>query len=157
MKKLLLPIAFMMAFALNGCGREPERPKATPMEISDLCQYKNNEKYVTIEGFLDVGTLFSCSGKEGNVTCGFNISKENPLENDNVKNVGLFIKQGDEKDQVKKYDESQAFKMDLLHINNKNGQKITASKKVRLSGKIYMGLPEDKTCIVTDVHNIENI
>jgi len=147
MKKMLILFSVSMLFI--AC----EAPTGEQVEYSKMCDVSNNDKIVETDGYLVDKLMIRCSNVDGTSKCGLqfmeNIGDEKSINVDiptgNFSNTMSMPEKGYEKGS--------------LTIRDNEGNNITLTKKVKLTGKLRVTKAESETdqgvCYMSSVYKIE--
>jgi hypothetical protein len=123
MHPILTASLFMaFAFALTGCA------KPLAVAFDQVCTTENNEKYISVEGYLKTGVTVLCSSHGGTRTCGLELF-DKP---DGQSKISVDIQEGTGKSQMEALPKN--YSSDDLKIRAQDGSAITARDRVRIIG-----------------------
>lgn len=141
-----LPVLVICIFSLIGCA------KPVPLAFNGVCQIENNNKYISVEGYLRTGASVLCSSREGTSTCGLELLEK--LEGENK--ISVYLEEGTGNSQMEPLPKS--YSRDDLKIHTRDGQTLGPQDRVRIVGNARIGgdtnNPSYTICYI-DVNKIE--
>jgi hypothetical protein len=122
-RSICAPLLVMIASAgLGGCT------KPVPVQFAQVCQNENDNKYVSVEGYLRAGVTVLCSSRDGTKTCSLELS-DKP---DGESKINVDVEEGTGKSQMEPLPKSYA--KDSLKIYVQDGSVIGPKDRVRVIG-----------------------
>lgn len=129
----------------SACSRAPE-PDGIAVEYANVCALENNNKRVTTEGYLVLGSSTFCSGKKGDVSCRLDFM-EKP---ESTKDFTAYVTEGTGANQMEKLPRS--YKRDDLKLRANDGSMVSPQDKVRVTGEVISvktGATGEISCSIT--------
>lgn len=134
-KSQIISNLVFLTFLMAGCNIE-----GVPIEYSNACLPKNDGKYVEISGYLDPGGSIFCSNTGGGpVKCHLLLKQQAG----DTTELGVYIVEGDSANNVEKPESG--FKKDEVKVYDDNGNRVSFTEKVRLTGEMRVAQAE-KVC-----------
>jgi hypothetical protein len=110
------------AFALSGCA------KPVAVAFDQVCTKENNDKYISVEGYLKTGVTVLCSSHGGTRTCGLELL-DKP---DGQSKISVDIEEGTGKSQMEALPKN--YGSDDLKIRAQDGSMVSTRDRVRIIG-----------------------
>ena len=108
--------------SLMGCT------KPVPVAFNQVCQKENDNRYISVEGYLRTGVTVLCSSRNGTRACGLELA-DKP---DGNSSVSVYVEEGAGNSQMQPLPKS--YSPDDLKLRAKDGQTIGAQDRVRIVG-----------------------
>ncbi|HEY0544210.1 MAG TPA: hypothetical protein VGC91_02345 [Pyrinomonadaceae bacterium] len=145
MKFLSLFVLLLCLLALDGCA------KPVPVAFNQVCQKENDNKYISVEGYLRTGVTVLCSSRGGTRTCGIELA-EKP---DGESKINVYVEEGTGKSQMEPLPKS--YSDENLKLRTTDGQTVGAQDRVRIIGtaKTATDASSSYTVCYIDVNKIE--
>jgi len=143
-----LSLLFSVIVSLSGCA------KPTPVAFGQVCQKENDERYLSVEGYLRTGVTVLCSSHGGTRTCGIELSEQ--PEGDSK--ISVYVEEGTGKSQMEPLPKS--YSAESLKLKSSDGQTITPKDKVRIIGTARTttdAINSSYTVCYIDVSKIEKL
>ena len=115
---LLLPAVF----SFGGCA------KPVAVEFSKVCQKENDDKYISVEGYLRTGVTVLCSSRNGTRTCGLELT-DKP---DGQAKISVDVEEGTGKSQMEPLPKS--YDKESLKVRTQDGSAVGPQQRVRIIG-----------------------
>ncbi len=116
---LLLLLAVL---GFNGCA------KPVAVEFSQVCQKENDDKYISVEGYLRTGVSVLCSSRNGTRTCGLELT-DKP---DGQAKISVDVEEGTGKSQMEPLPKS--YTKESLKVHTEDGSAVGPQDRVRVIG-----------------------
>jgi hypothetical protein len=116
----LLVLSCAVGFA--GCA------KPTPVEFGSLCQKDNDQKYISVEGYLGAGITVLCSTHGSVRACGLELYDKPG----STSKISAYIEEGTGDNEMEP--PARNYTKDSLKIRTNDGQLVTPQDKVRITG-----------------------
>jgi hypothetical protein len=108
--------------ALSGCARP------TPIAFGQVCQKENDNRYISVEGYLRTGVTVLCSSRSGTRSCGIELGDQPEGGN----KISAYVEEGTGKSQMEPLPKS--YGAEDLKLKSSDGQPVTPKDKVRIIG-----------------------
>jgi hypothetical protein len=102
--------------------------KPVPIAFNQVCQKENDNRYISVEGYLRTGVTVLCSSRGGTRSCGLELS-DKP---DGSSTISVYVEEGTGRSQMEPLPKS--YSNEDLKLRTKDGQPITTQDKVRIIG-----------------------
>ncbi|MBV9210324.1 MAG: hypothetical protein JOZ52_06825 [Acidobacteria bacterium] len=121
-KRLKYPLTFILLLCLSGCA------KPVPIAFNQVCQKENDNRYISVEGYLRTGVTVHCSSRNGTSACGIELV-EKP---DGESKISVYVEEGTGNSQMEPLPKS--YSDENLKLRTKDGQSVGAKDRVRIIG-----------------------
>ncbi len=102
--------------------------KPTPLEFGSVCQKDNDQKYVSVEGYLGAGVTVLCSTHGSVRACGLELYDKPG----STSKISAYIEEGTGDNEMEP--PTRNYTKDSLKIRTDGGQLVTPQDKVRITG-----------------------
>lgn len=119
---LFLLAVLLFLTGLTGCT------KPVPVAFNNVCRKENDNRYISVEGYLRTGVTVLCSSRGGTRACGLELA-DKP---DGSSAISVYVEEGTGKSQMQPLPKS--YSNDDLKLRSKDGQTIGTQDRVRIIG-----------------------
>ena len=117
-----LSLLLLAVLGINGCT------KPVAIEFGKVCQKENDNKYISVEGYLRTGVSVLCSSRGGTRTCGLELS-DKP---DGQAKISVDVEEGTGKSQMEPLPKS--YSKENLKVHTHDGSTVGPQDRVRITG-----------------------
>jgi hypothetical protein len=119
---LTFTLLLLIVLGINGCT------KPVAVEFGKVCQKENDDKYISVEGYLRTGASVLCSSRSGTRTCGLELS-DKP---DGQAKISVDVEEGTGKSQMEPLPKS--YSKENLKVHTQDGSAVGPQDRVRITG-----------------------
>jgi hypothetical protein len=130
----ILPLA--LSFSMTGCT------KPIPVDFGQVCTAENDNKYISVEGYLRTGASVLCSSHDGTRACGLELT-DKP---DGGSTINAYVEEGTGNSQMEPL--PKGYSDDNLKIRTQDGSLVAPRERVRI-----MGIAKTATGIINSATN----
>ncbi len=112
----------LFLMSLTGCT------KPVPVAFNQVCQKENDNRYISVEGYVRTGVTVFCSSRNGTRACGLELA-DKP---DGNSAISVYVEEGTGNSQMQPLPKS--YSPDDLKLRAKDGQPIGTQDRVRIIG-----------------------